>query len=201
MKNDLTDWNAERAGTMARATTQHISVGKRAIPLLRTLMLLAVASLLTGCSFDREWQAARSYAYPEHELAGCWEGTWQSDYNGHQGGLRAIITKQGDGYYDAHFHATYAVVIPFEFEIPLLVTDDGRAYAFEGQADLGWLAGGVYTYDGSATATDFLASYCAENNDHGTFTMQKVHTCGECCASDRSCTADGKCGACGSCGR
>lgn len=158
------------------------------------LTLVAICSLLTGCSFEREWRAASQYSYPEQELAGCWEGTWQSDYNGHNGGLRAIITKQGDGYYDAHFHATYAVLIPYEFRLPLLVTDDGKAYALEGEADLGWLAGGLYTYNGSATGTDFLAAYCAENKDHGTFTMQKVLTCPEC---------DGReaCGSCGSCGR
>jgi hypothetical protein len=174
----------------------------------RVVLLLGMCGLLTGCCFEREWQAAKSYTQPEQELAGCWEGTWQSDYNGHHGGLRAIITKQGEGYYNAHFHATYAVVIPFEFELPLLVTDDGRAYALEGEADLGWLAGGRYTYNGSATASDFIAAYCAENKDHGTFTMQKVQTCSECggngtCGSAGSCSGSdgGACGACGSCGR
>lgn len=172
----------------------------RSVTRLRAFCLLAVCGALTGCSFDREWQAAQTYAYPEYELAGCWEGTWQSDYNGHNGGLRAIITKQGDGYYNAHFHATYAVVIPFEFEIPMLVTDEGRAYTFEGQADLGWLAGGVYTYNGNASSTDFLANYCAENNDHGTFTMTKVQTCGGCCNGGGNCSAGGRCGgACGAC--
>ena len=168
----------------------------------RAVLLVVVCGLLTGCCFERQWQAAKSYSYPEQELAGCWEGTWQSDYNGHHGRLRAIITKQGEGYYDAHFHATYAAVIPFEFELPLLVTDDGRAYALEGQADLGWLAGGLYTYNGNATATDFVAAYCAENKDHGTFTMQKVQTCSECGGAGlcgASCSRNGGvCGACGS---
>ena len=160
-------------------------------------VLIVVCGMLTGCSFERQWQEATKYSYPEQELAGCWEGTWQSDYNGHHGGLRAIITKQGEGYYDAHFHATYAAVIPYEFQLPLLVTDDGTAYALEGEADLGWLAGGLYTYNGNATATDFAASYCAENKDHGTFTMQKKRPCAECCGSGTCGATGGKCGACG----
>ncbi len=161
------------------------------------VVLVVLCGMLTGCCFERQWQEATKYSYPEQELAGCWEGTWQSDYNGHHGGLRAIITKQGEGYYDAHFHATYAAVIPYEFDLPLLVTDDGTAYALEGEADLGWLAGGLYTYNGSATATDFVAAYCAENNDHGTFTMQKKRPCAECCGSGNCGATSGKCGTCG----
>lgn len=195
-----TDCRLRRTGTISNAR------------LCKILTLVVLSGMLTGCSFERQWQSATSYAYPEQELAGCWEGTWQSEYNGHHGGLRAIITKQGDGYYDAHFHATYAVLIPFEFKLPLLVTDAGQAYALEGEADLGWLAGGLYTYNGSATATDFLANYCAENKDHGTFTMTKVRTCSSCsgagtCGADGSCNGEsccrgnGTCGACGSCGK
>lgn len=197
-----------QAGSVMAEVYQSPTLSRQSVPsaswlirLPRLVLMLAMCGLLTGCCFERQWQAAKSYAYPEQELAGCWEGTWQSDYNGHHGGLRAIITKQGDGYYDAHFHATYAVVIPYEFQLPLLVTDDGRAYVLEGEADLGWLAGGLYTYNGTATATDFAASYCAENNDHGTFTMTKVQTCSE-CGADGACGSNGgSCGACGSCGR
>lgn len=160
-------------------------------------VLVVLCGMLTGCCFERQWQEATRYSYPEQELAGCWEGTWQSDYNGHHGGLRAIITKQGEGYYDAHFHATYAAVIPFEFQLPFLVADDGAAYALQGEADLGWLAGGLYNYNGSATATDFVAAYSAENKDHGTFTMQKKRPCAECCGSGTCGATGGKCGACG----
>ena len=155
--------------TRSRAATARCAAG------------LAMTLLLTGCAFEREWQAAQTYAYPEHELAGCWEGTWQSDWNGHQGGLRAIITKAGAGAYHAQFKATYATVIPFEFDIPLLVTDDGSIYTFESDADLGWLAGGLYNYTGTASGSDFHASFRASNCDHGTFSMQKLQTCVQHC--------------------
>lgn len=152
-------------------------------------------SSLTGCAFDRVWSEAQNYSYPEHELAGCWEGTWQSDYNGHHGSLRAIITKENEGVYNAHFKATFALIIPYEFEIPFLVSNDGEIYTFEGTQDLGRLAGGVYTYNGTASSTDFRSFYNATNKDHGTFTMQKLQTCNECGSSECCRSRTGKCGA------
>jgi hypothetical protein len=146
----------------------------------RLCVLAAATTTLTGCAFEREWQSAQSYSWPENELAGCWEGNWHSDWNGHEGGLRAIVTKQGEGYYHAHFKATFLKVVPYEFELPMLVTEDGHIYTFEGDADLGLLAGGKYVYNGTASGGQFQADYSAENNDHGTFTMSKVHSCGEC---------------------
>jgi hypothetical protein len=132
---------------------------------------------MTGCAFEREWQAAQSYAYPEHELAGCWDGSWQNASSGRHGDLRAIITKEGAGAYHAQFKATYAIGIPFEFDIPLLVTDDGSVYTFESEADLGWLAGGLYSYQGMASGMDFDASFRVSNGHQGTFTMQKLQSC------------------------
>ena len=124
-------------------------------------------------------------------MAGCWDGKWHSDWNGHEGGLRAIITKQGEGYYHAHFKATFLKVVPYEFELPMLVTEDGHIYTFEGDADLGLLAGGKYVYNGTASGGQFHADYSAENNDHGTFTMSKVHSCSEC--GSEACGAKGGC--------
>ena len=166
---------------------------------LKSVMQLVAAgfvvSSLTGCAFDRVWREAQNYSYPEHELAGCWEGTWQSDYNGHHGSLRAVITKENEGVYNAHFKATFAVIIPYEFQIPFLVSNDGEIYTFEGTQDLGRLAGGVYTYNGTASSTGFRSFYNATNKDHGTFTMQKLHTCNECGSSECSRGRTGECGA------
>lgn len=163
--------------------------------LTRVCLLVASTCALTGCAFEREWQAAQSYSWPENELAGCWEGNWHSNWNGHEGGLRAIVTKQGDNYYHAQFHATYLKVVPFEFELPMLVTDDGQIYTFEGDADLGLLAGGKYVYNGTAHDGQFHAEYSAENSDHGIFTMCKVKTCGDCGACGAT---EDSCGACSS---
>ncbi|MFP6762761.1 MAG: hypothetical protein VB858_04060, partial [Planctomycetaceae bacterium] len=114
--------------------------------LTRASLLITATTVLTGCAFEREWQSAQGYSWPENELAGCWDGKWHSDWNNHEGRLRAIITKQGEGYYHAHFKATFLKIVPYEFELPMLVTDAGQVYTFQGDADLGLLAGGQYVY-------------------------------------------------------
>ena len=45
-------------------------------------------------------------------------------------------------------------------------------YRFEGQADLGSLAGGLYHYEGYATLTNFYSTYRAQY-DFGTFQMTR----------------------------
>jgi len=160
--------------------------------LTRASLLITAASVLTGCAFEREWQSAQGYSWPDNELAGCWDGSWHSNWNHHEGSLRAIITKQGEGYYHAHFKATFLKFVPYEFELPMLVTDDGHIYTFEGDADLGLLAGGQYVYSGSASDGQFQANYTAGNSDHGTFSMSKVQSCqncGECGLTGNHCGA------------
>ena len=45
--------------------------------------------------------------------------------------------------------------------------------SFTADADLGWLAGGKYEYDGSVEGDDFQSTYNSKG-DHGTFEMQRV---------------------------
>ncbi len=149
---------------------------------------LACLFVLTGCcSFERDWRTCGSYVSPANDLAGCWEGRWHSDKNGHNGTLRAIITKQGENEYHARFKATFAWILPYRFEIPLAVSEEGGVAAFESQADLGKLAGGVYSYAGQADGCEFVATYCASGGDHGTFTMRRSQTCADCCEQSPCC--------------
>ncbi|MEX0715061.1 MAG: hypothetical protein WD066_00665 [Planctomycetaceae bacterium] len=148
---------------------------------MRTLsagMLLFAA----GCStFGHDFRAAQNYCPPEHGLEGAWEGTWLSHSNGHDGRLRAVITRCDDRHYHARFHATFLKCVPFESEAILHVTQDGEVIHFQGTEDLGWLAGGVYHYDGSASRREFFADYRADK-DHGIFTMRRVSNGdGGCC--------------------
>ncbi len=150
--------------------------------LIAAATMLMFASLATGCcSFERNWGCCQTYAHPGNDMAGCWEGRWHSDMNGHEGSLRAIITKQDVNSYHAHFKATFAVIIPYEFEIRMTTTDEGDVHSFESTADLGWLAGGAYSYSGHAGECEFFARYCAENGDHGTFTMRRLGCCSQSC--------------------
>lgn len=148
-----------------------------------------VVGMMSGCglSFEHEWRAAKNDPVPCDQFAGLWEGTWESDYNGHTGKLRAIITKCDDGRYRAYYHATFAYVIPFAYETTHTATfQDGVTY-FTGEEDLGYFAGGYYYYNGQTDGTSFVACYRADK-DHGMFRMTRVSTgCGCGCGGQSSC--------------
>jgi hypothetical protein len=74
--------------------------------------------------------------------------------------------------YRARFHATYALLLQFEYTADMTVEmRDGVAY-FKGQADLGRMAGGIYHYDGHADGQTFYSTYQA-GSDHGHFKMTR----------------------------
>jgi hypothetical protein len=132
-------------------------------------LLLAIAVLTTGCSsFERAWR------HPPTEstgIAGRWEGRWQSERTGHKGKLRAIITPQTAGRYDARFRATYRSILSAEYGVTLDVKRRGPRSEFRGAANLGvW---GRYETTGHATRTQFHATYRSKF-DYGTFEMQRV---------------------------
>jgi len=138
--------------------------------------LLVVASLLlfTGCShFDHDW-AATAGIQPNglQDITGRWQGTWQSAADGHSGGLRCIVTRVNETTYHAAFFATYASILHFTYDMNLSAHPQGEVMIFEGQSDLGPLAGGLYHYDGHANSTDFFANYKC-SYDNGTFTMKR----------------------------
>lgn len=145
------------------------------IPPSRSIALVLAGLLLaatTGCSsFERSWHAAASFP-PPHSLAGRWEGSWRSDVNGHQGRLRCLITPQTDDVFEARFHATYLKVLRFGYTVPLTAQFTNDAWHFQGEADLGKMAGGVFHYAGTATNQRFHSTY-RSRSDHGTFEMQR----------------------------
>ena len=140
--------------------------------------LVLLAFVLLGasgcCSFNREWKQAVAQPPPPDHLAGPWEGAWSSDANGHTDRLRCLVTKQADGRYEARYYAWYRKGITFNFSYTVPLEADvvaGRA-TFSGEADLGWLAGGVYTYRGWADGTNFFSTYYSKY-DNGTFSLQR----------------------------
>ncbi len=136
--------------------------------------LLCVGLLFSlGCStFERDWKRAQLVAVPAAGIEGRWEGTWLSDYNSHTDELRCLITRGTNGLHHARFHAKYQKVFSFEYTVGLKVESSGSAHKFTGDADLGWLAGGLYHYVGEATLTNFLSTYRCKY-DHGTFRMMR----------------------------
>jgi hypothetical protein len=148
---------------------------------IAALALLTASSSGCLCTFERDWHAAKDCAVPADNLAGLWEGTWVSHYNGHDGTLRAIITPCGNGRYLARYKGTFAFIVPFAYETTHSASAQPGVTYFTGQEDLGPLAGGVYLISGWANGATFVAHYQADK-DHGVFQMQRVGTCSGGCA-------------------
>ncbi|EEF57457.1 hypothetical protein [Pedosphaera parvula] len=136
-------------------------------------LFLPFLFLAVGChSFDHEWQEAVKQPEPVRDIQGAWQGTWKSESTGHTDKLRCLISKEGEGKYNARFKANYHSVMSFSINIPLSVQQVGGEYQFTGDADLGWLAGGNYHYEGHAIGSNYFSSY-ASKYDHGTFQMER----------------------------
>ena len=127
----------------------------------------------TGCStFKRDWKAAARVPSPSQDIQGRWEGTWLSHTNGHHGRLRCLVSNGPEGQYLARFHANYVKILSFGYTVPLTVRETRGAYQFQGDANLGRLAGGEYHYEGQATSTNFFSTYRARA-DAGVFEMKR----------------------------
>lgn len=135
------------------------------------IVTLLLALSTTGCSkFNRDWRAAGKVQ--PHGVAGRWEGKWASDANGHSGKLRCLLTRVSENSYEARFHAKYARIFSFGYTATLTGSHSNGVFAFSGDADLGKMAGGIYTYRGTVNATNFFSTYTSKY-DHGTFEMQR----------------------------
>jgi hypothetical protein len=136
--------------------------------------VLLLAALATGCSsFSRGWKAALSTPPPEGDFSGAWTGSWRSNVTGHHGNLRCLVARLDGSRYRARYKATYRKLFRFGYAVEMLVTRSGDGvFQFRGQADLGWWGGGVYRYEGTATATNYFATYQSKY-DHGTFQMTR----------------------------
>lgn len=133
------------------------------------------ALIFCGCStFNYEWRQAVKKPIPTNNITGRWEGRWISQANGHNDQLRCLITQVDEAHYAAKFHAAYKTWITFHFGYTARLETKPAAHGvtFHGTADLGLLAGGVYTYDGRADPTNFFSTYDSKY-DRGVFQMQR----------------------------
>jgi hypothetical protein len=135
------------------------------------LWLIVVLSV--GCSsFNRDWKRAAALAAPTNDIAGAWEGKWVSDANGHNGRLRCLLTQTNEMIYEARYHAKFWKIFSYRYTVPMRVRRNAAGFTFTGDANLGWLAGGVYEYRGFASPTNFFSTYVSKQ-DQGTFRMQR----------------------------
>ena len=136
--------------------------------------ILSVGLALIGvdCStFDRDWKAASTAT----GIEGQWVGRWNSDHNQHNDLLRCLITRKEGNVYSTRFHAKYKfgfLPISFGYGLEMTVTEASGQYQFQGQADLGKLAGGLYHYTGSGTTNQLQFNYRSPK-DHGTFNLKR----------------------------
>jgi len=89
--------------------------------------------------------------------------------------MRALVTPVDARHYDVKFRATYKRWITFHFGYTVrMATEPGESNTvnFHGSEDLGFLAGGVYSYTGRANATNFFSEYKSKY-DWGTFEMRR----------------------------
>jgi hypothetical protein len=150
-----------------------------------SVLIASLSFLSTGClcSFKKEWKEAQRCGIATDNLAGLWEGTWESEKNGHHGSLKAIIRKCDDGHYRARYYATFAVLIPYSYDTTHSAVPGECGTHFCGEEDLGCLAGGLYRTNGHANGRTFVARYKADK-DYGVFRMCRVQTCGgNCCTT------------------
>jgi hypothetical protein len=150
----------------------------------RTAIVLLLG--LAGCStFNRDFEAVTFSGLSSSgvsDLTGRWEGTWQSDENGHTGMLRCIITRN-DSDYLARYYATYTwwcLPMSFEYVIPTTAQPEGPAKALggvwklRGSAELScWVAGGLYEYEARVENGEYVATYRSDF-DRGVFRMKRV---------------------------
>lgn len=140
---------------------------------MRRLWVLALV-LVAGCSgFNSKWKRAGQEARPAEGMIGRWEGSWKSEKNGHHGKLRCIATPSTNGMVSAQFHARFWKIFSYGYTVPLQVRQTAGVETFEGEANLGKMAGGVYHYSGVVSATNWQSTY-RSTGDHGFFHMNRV---------------------------
>ena len=144
----------------------------RKLSTLAALFCIAGCLVGNGCSFNHEWKKAAGNPVPATGIEGRWQGTWVSEVNGHTDALRCVINRKDDGRYRARFHASYHKVLTFGYTVLLTTESTNQESRFQGEANLGWMAGGVYHYAGHAEATNFFSTYACKY-DHGTFRMTR----------------------------
>jgi hypothetical protein len=136
------------------------------------VLLLALLAFLCGCSsFNRDWKHAQTAVVNENSIAGRWEGYWISS-GGHHGRLRCLMSPETNSICQARFHAIYGRIFHFTYTVPLEMQPHDLGWEFNGEANLGKLAGGVYYYEGRATTTNLISTYRCKY-EHGKFELER----------------------------
>jgi len=142
---------------------------------MKCARFVAVALLLgmAGCStFERDYQNVVQSKASALSIE-AYEGRWQSEAGRGGDKLWALVSRTAADTYHARFRAKYDWLFTVEEEVDLHVTPGSAPPHATGEADLGWLKGGVYKYDATLTPGRLDATY-ESKYDHGTFTLERA---------------------------
>ena len=129
------------------------------------------APLTANCrDFTQRWTAAD---FPPDGVAGRWEGEWISAASGHRGRLRCVVEPRDPSRWTMWFRAEYAGIFRACYSTQFAARREGDRWTFNGGSNLGALAGGEYTYAGSATEASLTCTY-RSSRDHGEFRLRKL---------------------------
>ena len=140
--------------------------------LLRGVSHVLAAVFNDRARFEHAW---RSYIPndPPVPFEGRWRGEWVSAANGHHGDLKCLLTQPSPGVFEASFKATYASFLSVAYRVMLKADHVGTGYYLKGEADLGMLAGGIYSYEGELSEFKFECHYRCKY-DRGVFHLKSV---------------------------
>jgi hypothetical protein len=132
------------------------------------------APLTANCSDFREhWDRAVDSPDPQ-AVSGRWQGEWVSTASGHRGPLRSVFVAHTADRWQARFHASYSRIFRACYATELFVIRVGPdRFTLKGRNDLGWIAGGVYEYDGEASGSELICRY-RSRFDNGEFRLKRL---------------------------
>ena len=106
------------------------------------------------------------------DIEGRWKGKWHCEQTGHSGKIKCRLLERENGLYQARFDGTYWGFIPFWYTIQMTITEQDGVYRAQAEEDLGWLGGGIYTYEGVISKSEFQISYTSKRHK-GTFVLER----------------------------
>ena len=131
-----------------------------------------LAPLTANCrDFQEHWDRASGQG--RDEMGGRWEGEWISEATGHRGRLLCVVEPASASVWRMFFRAEYSKVFRACYATDFTAARDGERWTFSGDSNLGALAGGAYTYDGSATIEELACKYRSAR-DHGEFRLKRA---------------------------
>ncbi len=160
------------------------------IPIAAVLALTGLAIALSSCgaaSYPRGFgKASAALPRPPANAEGPWEGTWESDVNGHTGPLWCIVspTPNRPGHYDFRYRAGWGVLRfgDYTHTTPATLAADG-SIRLSGEMVL---PGGFgnYQVEGLLTKDNFNATYKSDG-DNGTMTLGRPAPLGNAAKPER----------------